>query len=273
VSSTNAEHRGGQGADRGVEAQRCGAVATVWLNRPQVRNSFDATAIAAIHEVFVALGADADVRVVVLAGRGAAFCAGADLNWMKVSSSYSQEQNHADAVKLARMLEAVSTCPKPVIAKVHGDAYGGGFGLIAAADMAIATADARFALTEVRFGLVPAAIGPYVLAAIGTRAASRYMLTGERMTAVEAHRLGLVHEIVTPEQLDGAVQRLVDKLLLGGPEAIAASKRLIREISGRTVDAALIADTAARIAAARASLEGREGVEAFLNKRKPAWIR
>ena len=254
-----------------VEIVRDGGVARVWLNRPEVRNAFDAATIAELGSAFEALSSDSAVRVIVLGGRGAAFCAGGDLNWMKASARFTKEENHADALRLARMLESIRHSPQPVIARVHGDAFGGGVGLICAADIAIGTWDARCALSEVRLGLLPATIAPHVLAAIGSRAASRYMLTAERIGSEEALRIGLLHEVVAPDALDSTIDALVRSLLANGPQALAATKALIREVSGRALDEALLQDTAARIAAARASAEGAEGIAAFLEKRKPRW--
>ncbi|WP_299439590.1 enoyl-CoA hydratase-related protein [uncultured Rhodospira sp.] len=247
-------------------------VATVTLTRPAVHNAFDDGLIARLTEVFTTLGADAVVRVVVLAAEGKSFSAGADLTWMQRMAGYSRAENLADAKGLAAMLEAIDACPKPTVALVQGPAFGGGVGLVAACDIAIGTADAAFSLSEVKLGIIPAVISPYVLAAIGPRACRRYMLTGERFDAEEAHRLGLLHEVVGREELVGAGEVMIAALLKAGPLAQAAAKDLLRAVSHRAPDA-VADDTAARIADIRASAEGQEGLTAFLEKRKPAWIK
>jgi methylglutaconyl-CoA hydratase len=217
------------------------------------------------------LGADAAVRVVVLTGAGRSFSAGADLNWMGRTASYSEAENLADARALARLMQTLNELPKPTVARVNGAALGGGTGLVACCDIAIASERAVFGTTEVRLGLIPAVIGPYVLAAVGARHARRLMLTGERISAAEALRLGLVHEVVAPEALDAAVERVAAELLKGGPAALAAAKRLIGDLAGRPLVPDLIDDTARRIAALRAAPEAREGIGAFLAKRAPGW--
>ncbi|MFM2043181.1 MAG: hypothetical protein RLY86_1757 [Pseudomonadota bacterium] len=246
-------------------------IATVTLNRPEVHNAFNDGVIADLHRIWLDLGADPAVRAVVLRGNGPSFSAGADLTWMKRMAGYSLEQNREDALGLARMLRALNELPKPTVAVVHGPTFAGGTGLVAACDIALAADSALFALTEVKLGLIPATIGPYVVAAMGARAARRYFLTAERFSAAEAHRLGLVHEVVAVDALEATVQRILTRLLEGGPVALAATKDLIRAVD-RPLDDALVADTADRIAAARAGEEGREGVSSFLEKRKPAWI-
>lgn len=246
-------------------------VATVTLTRPAVHNAFDDALIARLTETFRSLGADDAVRVVVLAAEGKSFSAGADLTWMKRMAGYSRAENLADAGALADMLEAIDRCPKPTLAVVQGAAMGGGVGLVSACDMAVASTQASFALSEVRLGLIPAVISPYVAAAIGPRACRRYVLTGERFDAETALRLGLVSELTAPEDLDAAAQRLIDTLLAAGPAAQRAAKDLIRAVAFRLPDQALKDDTAARIADIRAGAEGREGVTAFLEKRRPAW--
>lgn len=249
-----------------------GPVAVVTLNRPEVRNAFNEDLIAALHDTFVALDARDDVRVIVLGAHGPAFCAGADLHWMHKMAGYSFDENEADARKLAAMLFAIAQCAKPIIARVHGDAVAGGTGLVAAADIAVAASTAHFALTETRLGLIPANISPYVIAAMGARAAHRYMLTAERFTAAEAYRVGLVSELAQPEDLDDVVGTLVDALLACSPQALASTKRLIAEVADRPITPALRDLTATRIAQARASDDGREGIRAFLDKRKPRWV-
>jgi len=247
-------------------------VATVTLNRPEVRNAFNDEAIAGLAEAFTQLGQRDDVRAIVLAAEGPAFCAGADLNWMRRMAGYSRDENLADAAKLAEMLRLLYTCPKPTIARVQGDVFAGGMGLVAACDMAVSVDTANYCLSEVRLGLIPATIGPYVVRAMGARAAHRYALTAERFSAAEALRIGFVHEVVGADALDAKVAELSAALVNAGPAAVRASKRLVQDVAGREIDAALIARTVEGIADIRASDEGREGVQAFLQKRKPAWL-
>ncbi|GGX74030.1 enoyl-CoA hydratase/isomerase family protein [Massilia dura] len=249
-----------------------GSIATVTLNRPEVRNAFNEQAIAELTAAFTALGQVDGIRVIVLAANGTAYCAGADLNWMKKMAGYSEEENRADAMQLANMLRIIYACPKPVVAKVHGDCFGGGVGLAAACDIAIAADDAHFCLSEVKLGLIPATISPYVIKAMGENAARRYFLTAERFNAREALRIGLVHDIATAATLDGQVDAIANALAANSPNAVRQAKALVSEIAGQPVTDTLIADTAHRIAQIRASGEGREGVAAFLEKRKPAWL-
>jgi methylglutaconyl-CoA hydratase len=246
-------------------------VAVIWLNRPDVRNAMSAELITELTDAVGAAAEDDDVRAIVLAGRGKAFCAGADLNWMKQASGYGPAENQADAARLAALLRTIAEAPKPTVARVHGPAFAGGLGLVAACDIAVASYDAKFCLTEVRIGLIPAMISPYVIRAMGPRAASRWFLSAEVFDGAEAYRMGLVQEIAPAEELDAAVNAMLGHLLQGGPGALAATKRLIREVTHRPVDDALVTDTASRIAAARASDEGREGIASFLEKRKPRW--
>ncbi len=247
------------------------AVAQVTLCRPDVRNAFNDEVIAALTQSFRALNDDDDVRVVVLAAEGPAFCAGADLHWMRRMADYTRAQNLDDAAGLAEMLRSIAGCRKPIIARVQGDAYAGGVGLVAACDLAVAVDTAQFCLSEVKLGLVPATISPYVVRAMGARAAQRYMLTAERFDAATALRIGFVHEVVPVESLDRGVQALTDALLAASPQALATCKRLLHEVTGQPLDAALISRTVEFIADARASDDGREGVQAFLGKRKPRW--
>lgn len=250
-----------------------GGVGIVTLNRPERHNAFDDVLIGELTLALREVESDEDVRVVVLSSAGASFCAGADLNWMKRAAGYSQQENLRDATNLANLLRALNELRKPTVARVQGPAYGGGVGLIAACDVAIATFEALFALTEVRLGIIPAVISPYVVAAIGERKARRYMLSGERFSASEAYRLGLVHEIVRSDQeLDNAIGELIDALLACGPKAQAECKDLIRSVAGKPINEVLIADTAARITRLRASDEGKEGMSAFLERRKPNWV-
>lgn len=246
-------------------------VATVTLNRPDVRNAFNETVIAELTGAFRALGDSAEIRAIVLAGNGPAFCAGADLNWMKKMAGYSHEQNRADALGLAQMLHTIWACAKPVIARVHGDTYAGGVGLVAACDIAVSAEAAHFCLSEAKLGLLPATISPYVIRAMGEQAARRYFITAERFDAAEALRLGFVHAVVPADGLDAKVAELTAALVANSPNAVRESKRLVQDIAGRAVDDALLADTAERIAAIRASDEGREGVRSFLEKRSPSW--
>jgi methylglutaconyl-CoA hydratase len=249
-----------------------GAIARVTLNRPDVRNAFNEQLIAELHRSFTHLDLDADVRVVVLAAQGKAFCAGADLHWMQRMAQYTLAENEADATRLADMLWAVHNCSKPVIARVQGDVFAGGLGLVAACDMAVAESQAHFCLSETRIGLVPATIAPYVAKAMGANAARRYALTAERFNAAEAHRIGLLHDVCEGEQaLDETVGRIIDALLLCSPQAIAHTKRLLRDVTGQAITPALRAHTAHLIAEVRASDDGREGAQAFLGKRKPRW--
>ncbi|MCX7898076.1 MAG: enoyl-CoA hydratase/isomerase family protein [Rhodocyclaceae bacterium] len=249
------------------------AVGIISLNRPERHNAFDETMIAEIDAAIASLAAQAEVRVIVISALGKSFCAGADLGWMQRAAAFSEEENRQDALRLAHMLASLARCPKPVIARIQGPAYGGGVGLIAACDIAIATFEAKFALSEVRLGLIPAVISPYVIAAIGARAARRYMLTAEVFSAAEAYRLGLIHEMVADEEaLDRAIAEIIATIKKNGPQALAEAKSLIAAVAERPFDDAVLHDTAARIARVRASAEGREGVAAFLAKRKPNWV-
>lgn len=247
-------------------------VARITLVRPEVRNAFDDALIAELDAAFRALGARHDVRAIVLAAEGPAFCAGADLHWMRRMAGYNRAENIADAGKLAAMLRTIAECPKPTVARVQGDVYAGGMGLVAACDMAVSVDTAWFCLSEVKIGLVPATISPYVLRAMGARAAQRYFLTAERFTAAEAHRIGFVHEVVGADALDATVDGLLKALTGASPSAVGACKELIADVNGRPIDDALVARTVEGIADIRASDEGREGVQAFLQKRKPSWL-
>jgi methylglutaconyl-CoA hydratase len=247
-------------------------VAVVWLAREAVRNAFNETSIAELTQAFDALGRDDGVRAIVLAGKGPAFCAGADLAWMKRMAGFSHDENRADALKLATMLRTIYECPKPVVARVHGDAYAGGVGLIAACDIAIAAHDVSFCLSETKLGLIPATIGPYVIRAMGAHIARRYLLTAEKFDAAEAYRIGLVHDIAPAEELDGTVNALLGTLMQTSATAVTEAKRLVRDLADRTIDDATVADTAERIAQIRTSDDGREGVRSFLEKRKPRWV-
>lgn len=248
-----------------------GSVARVTLNRPEVRNAFNDDLIVQITQAFTSLGQNAQVRCIVLEASGVAFCAGADLNWMRRMADYTHAENLADAAQLAEMLRVIHTCPKPVVARVQGDVYAGGMGLVAACDMVASVDTAQFCLSEVKLGLVPATISPYVIRAMGERAAHRYFLTAERFDATEALRLGFVHAVVSGEALDATVDEWVQALCSASPNAVATCKQLLHGVAGRPVDAGLIAQTVECIADIRASAEGKEGVQSFLQKRRPGW--
>ena len=255
-----------------LEIVRAAGVATIWMNRPDVHNAFNAQLIADLTTACIELDADQAVRAVVLAGRGRSFSAGADLNWMKAAGEASEAENFADAMKLAGMLRTLAEMKKPTIARVHGAALGGGMGLASACDICIAGDKAVFATSEVKFGIIPSAISPYVIRAIGERQATRYFQTAERIGAARAAELGLAHEAVASEELDAKVKEVVEALLQGGPKSQAAAKDLIRAVANRPLSDALVEDTARRIASLRATPEAKEGLAAFLDKRPAAWI-
>ena len=255
-----------------LDVTRDAAVARVFLNRPDVRNAFNNGVIAELAQTFNALAADPSLRCIVLGGRGKAFCAGADLSWMRAMADYDWDQNRADAAQLADMLWAIYSCPIPVVGRIQGDCYAGGVGLAAVCDVLVAADAAHFCLSEARLGLLPATISPYVIRAMGEQAARRYFITAERFSAAQAQAFGFVHEVCAAESLDAKVDELVAALVANGPMAVRACKTLVHDVAGRTIDASLRAETARRIADIRASAEGREGVQAFLNKRKPNWL-
>ena len=253
--------------------ERQGPIGLITMNRPERHNAFDDMLIAELTEAFRSMEAEDGIRVVVLSGTGKSFSAGADLNWMKRMAGFSIEENRRDAMGLAALMRTIAHLRKPTIARVQGAAFGGGVGLVACCDIAVATQDAAFALSEVKLGLIPAVISPYVVAAIGERAARRYFLTGERFSAADAWRLGLVHEITGSEaEMDDMIGAIVDAMLAAGPKAQKEAKDLIRAVSNRALTSEVVQDTAERIAKIRASPEGREGVAAFLEKRRAAWI-
>lgn len=252
-----------------VERPRPG-VARVVLDRPELRNAFDDVLVARLTETFETLAADGTVRAIVLAGEGRSFCAGADLSWMKRMVAYGPDENRRDAAALAEMFRRIDTCPRPVVARVQGAALGGGAGLVAVCDVAVAADDALLGTTEVRLGIVPAVISPFVVRKIGESHARRWFLTGERFSAAEALRAGLVHAVVPEAALDAEVDRVVDALLLGGPEALAVSKDLARRMGRLTLDESL-EEAIGVIATRRASAEGQEGMRAFLERRSPSW--
>jgi methylglutaconyl-CoA hydratase len=249
---------------------RSGPVGRVTLNRPAIHNAFDEHLIAQLTEALEKLGHDHAVHAVVLTGAGKSFSAGADLDWMRRMAGYDAAQNLADARSLERLLRTLDELPKPTLAMVNGAALGGGTGLVAACDIAIAADTASFGTTEVRLGLIPAVISPYVIRAIGPRQARRFFLTGERIRAEEARRIGLIHEVVAPSELEAKTRHLLDAVLAGAPEAVAKSKKLVRLVE--SMDGSLIGEaTAKAIADRRATEEAKEGVRAFLEKRKPGW--
>lgn len=248
-------------------------VATLTMNRPELHNAFDDLLIAALTGELRQLEADDTVRLVILAAGGKSFSAGADLSWMRRMADYTRKENLADALGLAELMRTLSSLKKPTIASVQGAAYGGGVGLVACCDMAIASRRATFCLSEVKLGLIPAVISPYVVEAIGPRAARRYFQSAEVFDAGEAHRLGLVHEVAAEEELSAAVDHLSGALLKNGPRAMAAAKELVARVAFGPIDEAMIRETAERIADTRACAEGKEGLSAFLEKRKPAWVK
>lgn len=244
--------------------ERDGRVARVVLDRPELRNAFDEDLVATLTETFLRLAKEPGVRAIVLEGRGKAFCAGADLSWMKKMAGYTLEENLADAERLAAMFEAIDSCPRPVVARIQGAALGGGTGLAAVSDIVVAEEGTLFGTTEVRLGIVPAVISPYLVRKIGESAARYWFTTGERFDAQAAARVGLVHTVVPMGSLDAEIERLLDAFLSGGPEAVAEAKRLATSASAR-------AAATSSIAARRVSAEGQEGLRAFLEKRKPVW--
>jgi len=253
--------------------ERQGPVGRVKFNRPERHNAFDDTLIAELTEVLRSMEAEEGVRVIVVSGAGRSFSAGADLEWMKRAAAYGKDENLRDAMALGTLMRTLDHLRKPTIARVHGPAYGGGVGLVACCDIAIAVQSATFSLSEVKLGLVPAVISPYVIAAIGARHARRYFLTGERFEAAEAFRIGLVHDLAADEaDLDEKIARLVDALLAGGPVAHKEAKELVRAVANRPMHSEILQDTAERIARIRTSPEGREGLAAFLEKRKASWV-
>ena len=254
-----------------LEIHRVNSIAVVWLNRPDIRNALNDIMIRELRDTFESLSTDDSVRAIVLAGKGKAFCAGADLNYMRKVAFFSEEQNQGEALVLAQMLNTLATCPKPTIARIHGACYAGGLGLATACDIMVVAQEATFALTEVRVGLIPATISPYVVRAMGYQAARRFFLTGEVLDAATAYKVGMAHELCMADEIDATVNTLLGQLMLGAPKAIADAKRLVLDVSGEAVSEALRVDTAARIAKARSGEEAREGITAFLEKRPPVW--
>jgi methylglutaconyl-CoA hydratase len=254
-----------------LKVEKKDGIARVTLDRPELRNAFDDELILSLTKVFKEIESEDAVRVMILAGNGPAFCAGADLNWMKRMAGYGYDENLADAEALASMLATLDRMPKPTIARVHGPVFAGGTGLVAACDIAVGTPEAKFCLSEAKLGLSPATISPYVIRAMGEQNARRYFLSAEVFDAAEALRIGMLSIVTAPDKLDEKIQELLNHLLAGGPQAHAKIKALIRAVAGRPVDDALAADTARRIAEIRVSPEGKEGIASFLEKRKASW--
>jgi methylglutaconyl-CoA hydratase len=254
-----------------LDIQRRGPAAWLWMNRPEVRNALSDELLAALETAFDVLEEDADARVLVLAGRGPAFCSGGDLAKMEKAAKMTRSRSRREASRFAKLLYRMHSYPKPIVARVHGPAFAGGMGLVAACDLVAAADEAEFALPESRIGLVPAMISPYLVRAMGAQQARRYILTGERLAAREAHRLGFVHECVSAAELDAAVGKFCERLVLAGPEALARAKKLLLRVEGAPITPQLANETAAALAEARAGAEAREGIRSFLEKRKPSW--
>ncbi|MBV9891831.1 MAG: enoyl-CoA hydratase/isomerase family protein [Rhizobacter sp.] len=254
-----------------IERDETSAVARVWLDRPEIRNALDAALIGELAAAFAALATDDGVRAIVLGGSGKAFCAGADLGAMRDAASFTWEQNHADASRLAEMLWSLWSCPVPVIARIHGDCYAGGLGIASVCDIRVVAQGVTFSLSEARLGLLPATISPYVVRAMGEQAAWRWFVTAERFGAAEAKACGFAHEVCAADAIDGVVARICDAIVANAPLATRACKQLVRDVAGRELSAELRADTARRIADIRVGAEGREGIQSFLEKRRPAW--
>lgn len=255
-----------------LDIRRVGGVAHVYLNRPEVRNAFNDDVIAELTHTFKTLAEDDQLLAVVLGGHGKAFCAGADLNWMRAMADYSWEQNRADAQALADMLWTIYSCPVPVIARLQGDCYAGGVGLASVCDVRVAATGVQLCLSEAKLGLLPGTIAPYVVRAMGEAAAKRYFVTAERFSAEAAQGFGMLHEVVAAEQLDATMQTILGAITANGPKATRACKALVQEVTGAPITSALRARTAQLIADIRATAEGREGVQSFLMKRKPNWL-
>jgi methylglutaconyl-CoA hydratase len=254
-----------------LDIQRKGPAAWLWLSRPEVRNALNDELLSALETALDVLEEDAAARVLVLAGRGPAFCAGGDLARMEKAAKMTKSRSRREAGRFAKLLYRLHAYAKPIVARVHGPAFAGGMGLVAAADLVVAAEEAEFALPETRIGLVPAMISPYLVRAMGAQQARRYILTGERLTAREAHRIGLVHECVPAAELDAAVERICAQLAQGGPEALARSKKLLQRVVDAAITPELANETAAVLADTRAGAEAREGIRSFLEKRKPSW--
>jgi methylglutaconyl-CoA hydratase len=255
-----------------LDIQRSGSIAKVFLNRPDVRNAFNDAVISELTSTFQVLASDTNLRAIVLGAHGKAFCAGADLSWMQTMAGYSWKQNQADAQALADMLWTIYSCPVPVVGRIQGDCYAGGLGLAAVCDVLIASASAHFCLSEAKLGLLPATISPYVIRALGEQASRRYFVTAERFSATQAQALGFVHEVCDGDDaLNAKVDEIVAAIMANGPMAVRACKKLVQDMADQPITDTLRADTARRIADIRAGDEGREGVQSFLQKRKPSW--
>jgi methylglutaconyl-CoA hydratase len=253
--------------------ERQGAVGLITLNRPERHNAFDDVVIGELTEALRSMEAEDALRVIVLSGAGASFSAGADLEWMKRAAAYSKDENLRDAMALGALMRTLDHLRKPTVARVHGNAFGGGVGLVACCDIAVATQNAQFSFSEVKLGLMPAVISPYVIAAIGARYARRYFVTGERFDAAQAYQMGLIHDLASdPDDLDDKIGAIVDAMMLAGPVAQREAKELVRAVANRPMHSEILQDTADRIARIRVSPEGREGVSAFLEKRKASWV-
>lgn len=254
-----------------LDIERKGRAAWLWLSRPEVRNALNDELITALETAFDVLEKDAATRVLVLAGRGPAFCAGGDLARMEKAAKMTKARSRREASRFAKLLYRLHSFPKPVVARVHGPAFAGGMGLVAACDLVVAAEQAEFALPETRLGLVPAMISPYLVKAMGANQARRYMLTGERLSSAEAKRIGFVHECVPAAELDAVVAKMCERLALAGPGALARSKKLLLRVQGAAITPQLALETATALAEARAGGEAREGMRSFLEKRKPSW--
>ncbi len=255
-----------------IETQLNHGIALIWLNRPEVRNAMNEVMISELNQAVDAAIEDPAVRAIVLAGKGKVFCAGGDLNWMQRARNMTPQEAQLDSSRLARLLRSLYLSPKPTVARVHGSAFAGGLGLVAACDIAVAASDTQFCLSEVKLGLIPSMISPYVLRAMGEKMARRYCLTAEVFTAAEAYRISLISEIAEEPELDSTVNQLLGHLLMAGPNALHQTKQLLRDVAQQPIGDELSAMTASRIAQVRASDEAKEGIAAFFDKRKPAWV-
>jgi methylglutaconyl-CoA hydratase len=255
-----------------LQTEYAQGIALIWMNRPKMRNALDNVVIAELTDAFSAAIEDDGVRAIVLAGRGKAFCAGADLNWLKTAREMTPDEAREDSIGLARLLRLIYESPKPTVARVQGAAYAGGMGLVAACDIAVASHQAKFCLSEVKLGLIASMIGPYVIKAMGEARARRYFLTAEPFDAAEAYRIGFVHELAPADELDATVNMMLGHLVMASPNAMSETKQLIRDVVGRPIDDELTRDTAGRLARVRASDDAQEGISAFFEKRKPRWV-
>ena len=255
-----------------LQTEYAQGIALIWMNRPKMRNALDNVVIAELTDAFSAAIEDDGVRAIVLAGRGKAFCAGADLNWLKTAREMTPDEAREDSIGLARLMRLIYESPKPTVARVQGAAYAGGMGLVAACDITVASHEAKFCLSEVKLGLIASMIGPYVIKAMGEARARRYFLTAEPFDAAEAYRIGFVHELAPAEELDATVNGILGHLVMASPNAMSETKQLIRDVVGRPIDDELTRDTASRLARVRASDDAQEGISAFFEKRKPRWV-